>query len=43
MKAKANITPAIGELIQIASEKAQYPDYKNNKHGAKAHLDGISL
>ena len=24
MKAKANITPAIGELIQIASEKAQY-------------------
>ena len=35
MKAKANITPAIGELIQIASEKAQYPDY-NNKHGAKA-------
>ena len=25
MKAKANITPAIGELIQIASEKAQYP------------------
>lgn len=23
MKAKANITPAIGELIQIASEKAQ--------------------
>ena len=37
MKAKANITPAIGELIQIASEKAQYPDY-NNKHGAKAQF-----
>ena len=37
MKAKANITPAIGELIQIASEKAQYPDYKN-KHGAKAQF-----
>ena len=28
MKAKANITPAIGELIQIASEKAQYPEKK---------------
>ena len=37
MKAKANIMPAIGELIQIASEKAQYPDYKN-KHGAKAQF-----
>lgn len=37
MKAKANITPAIGELIQIASEKAQYPDYIN-KHGAKAQF-----
>lgn len=36
-KAKANITPTIGELIQIASEKAQYPDY-NNKHGAKAQF-----
>ena len=34
---KANITPAIGELIQVASEKAQYPDY-NNKHGAKAQF-----
>lgn len=27
MRAKANITPAIGELIQIASEKSKYPDY----------------
>ena len=37
MKAKANIMPAIGELIQIASEKAQYSDYYN-KHGAKAQF-----
>ena len=36
-KAKANMTSAIGELIQIATEKAQYPDY-NNKHGEKAKL-----
>ncbi len=35
MKAKANITPAIGELIQIASDRTQYPDYEN-RHGAKA-------
>ena len=35
MKAKANITPAIGELIQIATNKTEYPDF-NNKHGAKA-------
>lgn len=42
MKAKANITPAIGELIQIASEKAQYPDYKN-KHGQRHNLDGIVI
>ena len=35
MKAKANITPAIGELIQIATNKAEYPDF-NSKHGAKA-------
>lgn len=27
--------PAIGELIQIASKKVQYPDY-NNKHGTRA-------
>ena len=35
MKAKANVTPAIGELIQIASDKSEYPDY-NSKHGVKA-------
>ena len=37
MKAKANIASVIGELIQIASNKAEYPDY-GNKHGAKAKL-----
>lgn len=31
------MTSAIGELIQITTEKAQYPDY-NNKHGEKAKL-----
>lgn len=35
MKAKANITPAIGELVKIAEDKEEYPDY-NEKHGAKA-------
>ena len=35
IKAKANVTPAIKELIQIASDKAEYPDY-NNRHGNKA-------
>jgi hypothetical protein len=35
VKAKANLTPAIGEFIQIASDKTEYPDY-NNKHWAKA-------
>lgn len=35
MKAKANITPVIGELIQTAADKAEYPDF-NSKHGAKA-------
>lgn len=35
MKAKANITPAIGEMIQIATGKKEYPDY-NAKHGSKA-------
>jgi hypothetical protein len=35
MKAKANAASAIGKLIQIATDKAEYPDY-NNKHGAKA-------
>jgi len=34
-KAKANIAPAIGELIQIAINKANYPDY-GNKHKSKA-------
>ncbi|MCM1121223.1 MAG: hypothetical protein NC416_01430 [Eubacterium sp.] len=35
IKAKANIASAIGELIQIADHKTEYPDY-NNRHGAKA-------
>lgn len=35
MKAKANITSAIEELIQVATNKAEYPDF-NNKHGVKA-------
>lgn len=35
MKAKANMVPAIEELIQIAGEKAEYPDY-NAKHRSKA-------
>lgn len=35
MKAKANLTFAIGELIQIATDKAEYPDY-HGKHGSKA-------
>ena len=34
-KAKANIPSAINELVQIAADKAQYPDY-NHKHGSKA-------
>ncbi len=34
-KAKANIAPTIGEIIQIAKDRVYYPDY-NNKHGAKA-------
>jgi hypothetical protein len=43
MKAKANITPAIGELIQIASEKAQYPDYKNKQNMVRqAVVSGIN-
>lgn len=37
MKAKANMTPAIGEMIQIATDKTKYPDF-NNKHGNKAKL-----
>ena len=35
MKAKANISTAIGEMILIADNKSEYPDYAN-KHGAKA-------
>lgn len=34
-KAKANTITAIGELIEIAYNKAEYPDYFN-KHGSKA-------
>ncbi|MBQ8802740.1 MAG: hypothetical protein IJZ53_03765 [Tyzzerella sp.] len=34
-KAKSNIFPAIGELIQIATNKMEYPDY-GNKHKSKA-------
>lgn len=36
-KAKANISTAIGELIEIAENKAKYLDY-NGKHGRKAKL-----
>lgn len=35
IKAKANIAPAISELVQIATNKAEYPDY-HKKHGSKA-------
>lgn len=35
VKAKANITSAVAEVIQIATDKASYPDY-DNKHGSKA-------
>lgn len=35
MKAKANMVSAIGELVQIATTKATYPDI-NAKHGSKA-------
>lgn len=35
IKAKANMTPAIGELVQIATDKAEYPDF-DKKHGMKA-------
>ena len=34
-KAKANAITAIGELIQIAANKAEFPDY-NKKHGNRA-------
>lgn len=36
-KAKANISTVIGELIEIAKNKAEYPDY-DKKHGSKAKL-----
>ena len=35
IKAKANTVSAIGELVQIATDKAEYPDY-GEKHGSKA-------
>lgn len=34
-KAKANAITAVGELIEIASDKVEFPDY-NKKHGNKA-------
>ena len=37
MMAKANISSAIESLVQIATNKAEYPDY-DNKHGSKAKL-----
>lgn len=36
-KAKANIVSAVGELIQIANNKAEYPDYAG-KHKGKAQF-----
>ena len=36
-KAKANAVSAIGRLIQVASKKAEYPDYQK-KHGSKAQF-----
>ena len=37
LKAKANITQAVGELIQIATNKSSAEDY-GEKHGNKAKL-----
>ena len=34
-KAKANAITAVGELLEIATGKTEFPDY-NNKHGNKA-------
>ncbi len=34
-KAKANMVPVVNQLIQIATNKMEYPDY-NNKHKSKA-------
>lgn len=36
-KAKANIATAVCELIQIATDKEEHPDYRN-KHGEKAKM-----
>ena len=36
-RAKANMTPAIGELIQIATTKTEFEDY-GNKHKSKARF-----
>ena len=36
-KAKANIAPVVSQLIQIATNKMEYPDY-NEKHKSKAKL-----
>ncbi len=35
IKAKANISSALGEMIEIATNKMEYPDY-DNKHKRKA-------
>ena len=37
LKAKANITQAVGELIQIATNKSSAEDY-GEKHGKKAQF-----
>ena len=41
-KAKVNVSTAIGELIEIANNKAEYPDYEK-KHGSKAKIRLVSL
>lgn len=35
MKAKANLVSSIGELVQTATNKTEYPDY-DSKHGSRA-------
>ena len=35
IKAKANITSALPQIVEIATNKSEYPDY-NNKHKSKA-------
>lgn len=42
LRAKANASAAIGELIQIATNKKTYPDYKK-KHGARRNLAGTDM